>query len=42
MTSVVDPDPVGPASFCRIRIQIGIHGLPIRIVIRIHFNQILS
>ncbi len=42
MTSVVDPDPVGAASFCRIRIQIGILGLPIRIVIRIHFSQMSS
>ncbi len=42
MSSVVDPDPVGAASFCRIRIQIGIHGLPIWIVIRIHLNQMSS
>jgi hypothetical protein len=34
--NVVDPDPVGSVSFCRIQSQIGIQGLPIRIL----FNQV--
>jgi hypothetical protein len=38
MSRVVDPDPVGSASLCQIRI--GIQGLPIHI--RIYFSQTLT
>jgi hypothetical protein len=41
--SVVDLDPAGSGSFCRIRIGIGIQGLLIQIQsqISVHFNQII-
>jgi hypothetical protein len=38
ISSVVNPDPIGSASFRRIHIEICIQGLPIRIRIFVYFN----
>jgi hypothetical protein len=42
-SSIVDPDRVGSASFCRIRIEFGIQGMPIRIGINAwHMKKLIN